>query len=496
MAKKKQELTSEELLAEALVREEDWPYRVPGNWVWTRLGSVADKISDGTHNPPPNSLKGIPLLSAKNIFDYTIDFESTNRWITEEQWERENKRTDIKKDDVLLTIVGSIGRTAVVSDSKFALQRSVAVISSKIAMSKYISYYLSSPYMSSFLNENAKGTAQKGFYLAALNAISFPLPPLAEQQRIINRIESLFDKLNQAKDLVQEALDSFETRKAVILHQAFTGKLTKSRSYEKTNILNNMEKVKNNLIARKVIQRPKKIEPILENDKEAVNPKLWEIVKLGEISFVTKLAGFEYTKHIHLEESGEIPVIRAQNVRSGYLDLRNLLYINSETSGLLNRSALYKKCLVITFIGAGIGDISIFDSDKRYHLAPNVAKIELYNPDEKEYVLSEFILYYLLSPLGQKQIFKNMKATAQPSLSMATIRDIIIPLPSIEEQQEIVRILDVLFEKEQNAKELCDLIDQIEAMKKAILGKAFRGELGTNETGEESVVTLLKSILK
>ena len=225
MAKKKESLTQEERLQAALVPEGEQPYKVPGNWCWTALKHISSHISDGSHNPPKDSGKGIPLLSATNIHDHLIDIDSAVRWVTEDQWIIENQRTKIETNDVLLTIVASIGRTAVVKNEQFALQRSVAVIKPKIN-SEFLSYYFETPYIQQFMLDNAKGTAQKGFYLNSLAELFCCVPPLPEQQRIVDRIESLFAKLDEAKQKVQDALDSFETRKAAILHKAFTGELT------------------------------------------------------------------------------------------------------------------------------------------------------------------------------------------------------------------------------------------------------------------------------
>lgn len=116
-------------------------------------------------------------------------------------------------------------------------------------------------------------------------------------------------------------------------------------------------------------------------------------------------------------------------------------FISLEISKKLNRCALDKKCLLITFIGAGIGEVAIFDNDKRYHLAPNVAKIVI-NKEYKQMVSEEFLLYYLMSSSGQEEVNKIKKATAQPSLSMETIRSIKILIPSYGEQSEITAYLD------------------------------------------------------
>ena len=127
----------------------------------------------------------------------------------------------------------------------------------------------------------------------------------------------------------------------------------------------------------------------------------------------------------------------------------------------------------------------------------NVSRLfdEVREKYEKGAINIRFLLYYLLSPSGQKEIYKSMKAVAQPSLSMETIRDIVIPFTTKEEQDEIVRIVDNLISKVQQAKETAEaVIEQVDMMKKAILARAFRGELGTNDPSEESAVELLKSI--
>ena len=122
--------------------------------------------------------------------------------------------------------------------------------------------------------------------------------------------------------------------------------------------------------------------------------------------------------------------------------------ISEALSQQLERSALTKKCLLMTFIGAGIGDTCIFPALKRCHLAPNVAKIEPYSNK----IDLKYALYYLMSDLGQLGVRGISKSTAQPSLSMATIRSLEIALPPLAEQHRIVAEIEKLFE----------LIDQIE----------------------------------
>ena len=104
----------------------------------------------------------------------------------------------------------------------------------------------------------------------------------------------------------------------------------------------------------------------------------------------------------------------------------------------------------------------------------------------------KFLYYFFIGKTSELRGIN--KGAAQPNLNTEIIGSITLNLPSIPEQQEIVRILDILFEKEQKAKELCDVIDNIALMKKAILARAFRGELGTNDPSEESAVELLSTL--
>ena len=168
----------------------------------------------------------------------------------------------------------------------------------------------------------------------------------------------------------------------------------------------------------------------------------YALSRVGAFCFVTKLAGFEYTDIMSsaISDTGEVPIVRAQNVRMFNFNDNIDEYIGLDVSQKLYRCALNKKCLLITFIGAGIGDVCVFSKTMRYHLAPNVAKIEI--RDEYKTILDEeYLMFYLGSLAGKGEISKISKASAQPSLSMGTIRGITIAVPPIDEQREISEYL-------------------------------------------------------
>lgn len=266
-----------------------------------------------------------------------------------------------------------------------------------------------------------------------------------EIERKITSLQENQVKGNHLSTELTHQLDLVKQLRQAFLREAMQGKLVpQDPNDEPASVL--LEKIKaekERLIKKKKLKRGKASSQTVSKVDEWSIPSAWVTAKTDDIFFVTKLAGFEYTKHINLKETGEIPVIRAQNVRPFIIDKTNLLFIDEEISLLLDRCALTKESLLVTFIGAGIGDVARFCESERWHLAPNVAKLEPFEGCEAFYNL-KYLNYFLSSPDGREEIFKHVKATAQPSLSMGTIRDIDVPLPPLSEQHRIVAKLDEL----------------------------------------------------
>ena len=163
------------------------------------LDDLCEKISDGSHNPPKQvEYSKYIMLSSKNILDNKITFDNP-RYLSEQDFFVENKRTNIEVGDVLLTIVGTVGRCTVVEklDRKITFQRSVAVLTPKkdLILSKYLMFFLQS--ISYHLNKKARGVAQKGIYLKSIRNILIDLPPLSEQQLIVAKIQAAFSEVDK-----------------------------------------------------------------------------------------------------------------------------------------------------------------------------------------------------------------------------------------------------------------------------------------------------------
>ena len=176
-----------------------------------KLSELCAGITDGSHNPPPSGDKSTFLmLSSKNIFDDYITYEDP-RYLSEEQYLFEHKRTNVRPGDVLMTIVGTVGRTAVVSKDAppITLQRSVAVLHPKKEMckSRYLMYLLRSK--RAFFEAEAHGVAQKGIYLKQLSNITMNVPEVTQQEEIVQLLDKIYviiQKRNEELSLLDELI--------------------------------------------------------------------------------------------------------------------------------------------------------------------------------------------------------------------------------------------------------------------------------------------------
>jgi len=304
-----------------------------------------------------------------------------------------------------------------------------------------------SDYVVKGLNTFMKGDNSPSIKQEHIFNFAFPVPPIAEQHRIVNRVEALFNKLDRAKALVQSALDSFENRKAAILHKAFTGELTASW-----------------------------------REENGVGLDSWEEKPLNELC-----SSFQYGTSKKSDKSGEVVVLRMGNLQGGEIDWGDLAYSNDEDDNekykLSSGDVLFNR----TNSPEHVGKTSVYRGDMPAIFAGYLIRI---NYGES---LNGYYLNYALNSQKAKEYCHQVKTDGvnQSNINAKKLAAFTIPHCSIDEQFEIVRILDGLLQKEQTAQELSNTLGQIDHMKKAILAHAFRGELGTNDPSEESAVNLL-----
>ena len=206
------------------------PYELPDGWKWYKIQDFVDIFLGLTHTPEYVD-NGIPFLSVKDMSSGYIDFSNT-KYISEEEYKGLPRGAKPKQGDILFARAGTIGIPQIIdTDRLFGIFVSLGFFRLKqenLYTKKFIIHWMNSILFEHQVNANIKGSTIKNLNTGWLKKFYIPLPPtLEEQQRIVNRIETLFAKLDQATEKAQNVVDSFETRKASILHKAFTGEFTK-----------------------------------------------------------------------------------------------------------------------------------------------------------------------------------------------------------------------------------------------------------------------------
>ena len=232
-AKKEAALTPEERLQAALVPDWEWPYKLPENWCWTRIGMVSNfergiTFPAAAKEAAPTE-DNIPCLRTANVQE---NLEIDDMIYVNRDFMKGNIAKLVRENDIIMSSANSrelVGKSSLVTYIPFPMTFGgfVLNIRAKEMSSKYLFYFLRHEFLAGkFIGESSQTTNIANINTTTLGNYEIPLPPLPEQQRIVDRIESLFAKLDEAKEKAQAVVDSFETRKAAILHKAFTGELT------------------------------------------------------------------------------------------------------------------------------------------------------------------------------------------------------------------------------------------------------------------------------
>ncbi len=412
------------------------PYELPEGWKWATIGDCCEKAFSGKSPKYSKEITPYKIIGQQANQRYGIDL-SFIKYGTKEFAEAQQDFYYLQYNDVLLNTLGtgSIGRSGIYKyDEKILTDGHPFVFrTEKKYVADLLFYYLRLNEQE-IINTANGSTNQKFLSLKSFLKFPIPYPPtLAEQQRIVNRIETMFAKLDQAQEKAQAVLDSFETRKAAILHKAFTGELT--ANWRKEN---------------------------------GVSDDSWEEKKIGDICTVVR-GGSPRPAGDSKYYDGSIPFMKVADITGN-----DSKYVYS-TEYTIKEAGLYKTrmvdadTLLLTNSGATLGVPAITKIKTTFN--DGIAAF-LNLPEE-----SNLYFYYFWTSKTTELRTINMGA-AQPNLNIDIISNIIAPVPTSPEQQEIVRILDTVLEKESRAKEAAQtVLDQIALLKKSILARAFRGEL-------------------
>ena len=510
MAKNKNvEISLEEKLKKALIPVDEQPYTIPSNWVWTRLGEVISIFRGLSYTKNNEVENGYLVLRGNNLTDSGLSFLE-NIYVDEKI---AVKGVKVKKDDIILVAsTGSskvIGRACVAKKDyeKTTIGAFLLLCRPKENIIKsWVHYIFKTLRYRLYISEQAKGTNIKNIKNEYLENFYFPLPPLNEQKRIVEKLDFLFEKTKRAKEIIEEVKINIENRKISILDRAFKGTLTsKWRNDNKTSDVKELLKTINDEKIKKREEdclqaekdgnkKPKK--PIIKEVKDMIVPvdeqpyKLpdsWVWVRLENLCSKITDGAHKTPKYTN---SG-VPFISVKDVYDNQISFDDTKFISQE-----EHNELYKRCnpeyddILLTKSGT-IGRTAVVKTRDEFSLFVSVALLKNY----KNVINSNYLSLNIQDFFNKTNISQTIKGGVIKNYHISDMKEQLIPLPPLEEQQEIVRVLDEVLENENKVKELLELEERIEILEKSILHKAFKGELGTQNSSDESALNLLKSLL-
>lgn len=447
--KKQAQLTPEEKLQQALVPEDEQPYKVPANWCWTYVKYVSEVVTGGTPSKKHTEYYGgnfpffkpVDLNSGRHVYNASEYLSEAGK----------NISCMIPKYSTLVCCIGSIGKSGYLEIDGTTNQQ----INSAIPKfdSLYLYYFINTNYFIIQLLQKASATTISIVNKTKMENCFFPLPPLAEQQRIVERIESLFAKLDEAKENLQNVLDGFETRKAAILHKAFTGELTA-----------NWRK------------------------QHGLTMDSWEEKKLLDTCMLKSGNTIPSDAELERVENNAIPYLKVSDMNLP----NNLIKITTSSKFAFPINIAHLIPFGSTIFPKRGG--AILTNKKRFVSVENILvdlNIMAIIPNNK--ILVNWYCYYWMQLIDLKTLNNGSNIPQINNKDMAKLN---IWLPSLIEQTEIVRIIDNLLAKEQQAHSVVqNALAKIDLIKKSILARAFRGQLATNNPADEPAVKLLERVL-
>ena len=429
-----------------LVPEAEQPYPIPDNWRWVYIGGVTEIIGGGTplsKKPEYYENGDIPWITPADLSGYSGKFIAHGaRNITRLGLEKSSARL-LPKNTVCLSSRAPIGYVAIALNPISTNQGFKSFLPSSFFLPDYLYWYLKGN--RNLLESRASGTTFLELSGRKAASIELSLPPLPEQRRIVEHIESLFSKLDEAREKAQKYVDRFEERKAAILYRAFTGELTAEWRH-------------NNQVD-------------LEN---------WNTATLQSVCTM-KITDGTHKTPTYCDKKEGFAFISAKDVTSGSICWDNIKYIIPELHEELYARLSPQIDDVLLAKNGTTGIAAIVDTDRVFDLYVTLAVLR----PNKTIIHPRYLLNVVNSPICKQQFDEHLTGIGLPNLHLRDIKAVEIPLPSLKEQDEIVRILDAVLQEETNAKALAEsVINRIDTMKKAILARAFRGELGTNDPSE------------
>ncbi|WP_256760904.1 restriction endonuclease subunit S [Cohnella sp. WQ 127256] len=477
---KKSAKSVEELLKDALVPEEEQPYKVPENWVWIKLSSCLEKVEYGYTASSTSDQVGPHYLRITDIQDNSVNWGSVPFC---EISERDTEKYLLSSNDIVVARTGATtGKSYLIKEPPHSVFASylIRLRTSSVITPEFLWSYMKSPMYWNQITVVKKGSAQPGANAQILGGLAVPLPSLNEQKRIADKVKRLLDKINQAKQLIESIpSNTLEIRQA-ILKKAFQGELT--RQWRKDN---NVSRLTNWTKDRTETALSQSI-PIYSIPNEwnwALSKDLFSFVTSGSRGWAQ-----------YYSETGPLFIrIGNLNRNSIEIDLTSEQHVSPPDGAEGTRTKVQRNDILVSITG-DVGMIGLVpDEFPDAYINQHVALARPLQGICPEYVAC----FFASREGGYKQFLKRQRGATKAGLGLEDIRSIWVPLPSFAEQKEIVNKINSLFTTIDYVDANRDKInDIIEFLPQSIMTKAFRGDLDTNYLTEENAMDLLEQIVR
>ncbi len=448
------------------ITDEEIPFEIPENWVWVRLGDIALYIQRGK-SPKYSLVQKYPVISQKCVQWSGFDI-SVAKYIEPESLDSYADERLLQHNDLLWnsTGAGTVGRVSryqshlnpyniAVADSHVSVIR----FYSELMDSRYIESFISSAHIQQDIENMCSGTTkQKELNLSTIKLLLIPLPPLAEQHRIVEAIETALakiDKLKTDETKLYEIQKAFPNKlRASLLQSAIQGQLTEQLAEDGNarDLLKAIEAEKARLIEEKIIKKEKPLPPITEEEIPFEIPENWDWVRLGDVALYIQRG--KSPKYSLIQK---YPVISQKCVQWSGFDISVAKFIEPQSLDSYTEERLLKNNdLLWNSTGTGtVGRISRYQK----HLNPyDVAVADSHVSVIRFYpkLMDPLYIEWFIASAHIQQDIENMCSgtTKQKELNLSTIKLLLIPLPPLVEQQRIVEKLDEILGKVDGLKKI------------------------------------------
>lgn len=452
------------------IAEDEIPYDLPDGWVWCRAITITSLVGDGIHGTPVYNSNGDYYFINGNNLDlatYSICFHPSTKRVDNDEYIKYGK--ELNSQSVLLSINGTIGNIAFYNNEKVILGKSAAYINLLTDIDKnYFALFLQSQTAWSYFQQKHTGTTIKNLSLAAIRSCPVPIPPIAEQQRIVAKVDGLMalcDKL----EVAEKELDALETRFAEylpksILQAAVQGKLVPQNVHDEpaAELLKRIQQEKARLVKEGKIKKGKPLPPVVEDEIPYDLPNGWVWCRLGDV-ILQNIGGGTPSKQNPDFWNGEIPWASVKDLNCDRLT-RTIDTITA--TGLENSSSnLIPAGSIILCTRMGLGKIAVNEID----VAINQDLRAVFLP--KDHVNMDYFIYFYKA---QEIVGSGMTVKG---ISLDELHSLLFPLPPFAEQQRIIAKVD----------ELMALCDELRAVKDIFVQRTASNIVPFPKQGEDEL---------